>query len=460
MKPLSKLTVAGLMAGMILSNAGIGLAETSNPLFSDVDVHTTYKSGIEFLYTLGVIEGYKDKTYKPYKTLSRAEMLKILTKASVPGTPGAPTTKCFEDVPVTEWYAPYVCWGKDHGWVTGYDNGKFFKPDQIVTSVEGVKMALEAFAIPYEKTSDVWYKGPVKAASAANYIPFDIHGFNDGLRRDQMADLVTRIVKKSDNVLGTYLGDREKFVVSYESMETDENVASEYLAEQDKILKEQEGAAAESAATPGKPYVMVTSMGDKGSTFIMLKIYESDKNGGFPIDTYVVKKLVGTTYKPVTVLSKKASQENYIVEGFNPGEIYALKVSAVNSMGKEKESDIIAFTMGDIATITTNKGAIPDKASILVTNQEDGAFTLQITPALKNGGSSIAGYLVEKKEGEVFMPYSMLSKNQSGLYVFSNLDKEKTYFFRIFSVNEEHEQSADSKTLTIIPKKSGEFQVY
>lgn len=37
---------------------------------------------------------------------------------------------CFEDVE-DEWFAPYVCYAKEKGWVTGYPDGTF-KPENNV----------------------------------------------------------------------------------------------------------------------------------------------------------------------------------------------------------------------------------------------------------------------------------------------------------------------------------------
>lgn len=202
----------------IISTTCAPLAIAAEKPFNDVDSNATYQSGIEYLKTLNIISGNPDGTYKPNNTLNRAEMLKILTIANTSSTPSTPTTKCFNDVPTTTWYAPYICYGKEKGWVTGYDNGKNFKPEQTVTLVEGLKMSLQSFNIQYNSNTDIWYKGIVDTASTSNYIPFDVSGFNTGLRRDQMADMITRIMKKRDGKLSEYLGERAKLVATYSSI--------------------------------------------------------------------------------------------------------------------------------------------------------------------------------------------------------------------------------------------------
>lgn len=216
MKPTRHISTAFIIGLLFLCNLPIATAED---LFPDVNSNTTYQTGIEYLYNLGIINGNSDGTYKPNNTLNRAEMLKILVEATLDEKPSTSTTKCFNDVPVKEWYTPYVCYGKDQGWVIGYDNGENFKPEQTVSVVEALKMTLEAFSIKYETDPEIWYKDIVNVASESNYIPFDVNSFTNGFQRGQMADLITRVIKSDNSELDEYLGDRKTIVVSYKSIE-------------------------------------------------------------------------------------------------------------------------------------------------------------------------------------------------------------------------------------------------
>jgi hypothetical protein len=53
---------------------------------------------------------------------------------------------CYPDVR-EEWYAQYVCYAKNQGWVNGYPD-KTFKPDQLVNRVESLKMIFNAYGLP------------------------------------------------------------------------------------------------------------------------------------------------------------------------------------------------------------------------------------------------------------------------------------------------------------------------
>ncbi len=196
--------------------------------FSDVDDKQMYSAAIEFLSSNGIVKGYPDGSYGPDIILNRAELLKIIAEGSAKiSNQGSSmfdsysASKCFSDVKSNQWYTKYVCYAKANNWVVGYQNGKYFKPDQKVTFVEALKMTFKAFSLAYNETSTPWYHDLVDQASRSNYIPFSMNGFSMGLRRDQMADLVTRILKASEGVetLQLYLGERSEIVVSYETLE-------------------------------------------------------------------------------------------------------------------------------------------------------------------------------------------------------------------------------------------------
>lgn len=138
---------------------------------SDITGHKN-QTAIQYLYDNGVIAGYPDGTFKPDKTINRAELLKIL----VGGKGITPTTvaykSCFPDVKI-EWFAPYVCYAKSAGWVSGYPDGTF-QPNKTVSKVEAIKMLVnsQGYQLPAQVTDkpyadiDVgeWYAPFLKVA--------------------------------------------------------------------------------------------------------------------------------------------------------------------------------------------------------------------------------------------------------------------------------------------------------
>ncbi len=208
--------------------------------FPDVDESDTYYEAIEFLFTEGIVSGNDDGTYAPDRVLNRAELMKVIAEGAATyfgwaeGTFDLYTnTNCFDDVPTGEWYTKYICYGKEMGWVVGYEDGTLFKPTQDVTFVEGLKITYMGFGLDYSEEGEVWYQYVVEDASMYNYIPYTITDFDEGLKRDAMADLVTRIIKYDTGDLETYLGDRADIVVTYESIEIGEEEAEVEEAEEE-----------------------------------------------------------------------------------------------------------------------------------------------------------------------------------------------------------------------------------
>ena len=201
--------------------------------FADVDDNETYKTGIEFLAEMKIVNGNPDGTYKPEKVLNRAEMIKIIAEGAAKYFDWSADTfnaygnqKCFTDVQTNQWYTKYICYGKEKGWVKGYDDGTF-KPNQEVSFVEGLKITYMGFDLGYTEDATVWYKNAVEKASEKNFIPFTIKSFDAGFKRNEMADLVTRIIKsnESEDEFNTYLGSHADIVVTYENIEKGEDLS-------------------------------------------------------------------------------------------------------------------------------------------------------------------------------------------------------------------------------------------
>jgi len=192
--------------------------------FTDTE-GTTYEEGVSYLHLAGLINGYDDGTFKPENTINRAEMIKIIVNGSLLyyGLPLEAIDEyeddtCFDDVPANEWYTKYVCYAKAEGWVVGYENGKLYKPAQLVPFVEGLKMTLKGFNIDFVEETP-WYKDAVDIASEGNFIPFTIKGFYDNLLRGEMADMIVRIIMDDEGLLEEYLGERQNIVVDYSTIE-------------------------------------------------------------------------------------------------------------------------------------------------------------------------------------------------------------------------------------------------
>lgn len=116
---------------------------------SDI-ANNKFKTAIEYLQEKNIINGYDDGTFKPDNTINRAELLKILVGGAGYAKPDEMTYRnCFPDVK-TEWYAAYVCFAKEKGWISGYNDGSF-RPEQMINKVEAIKMLINSQGFPATK---------------------------------------------------------------------------------------------------------------------------------------------------------------------------------------------------------------------------------------------------------------------------------------------------------------------
>lgn len=175
--------------------------------FTDIAKLDPNRSAIIYLYDKGIISGYADGTFKPDNSINRAELLKILIEAQ-DKTPSVSEYKdCFKDVK-QEWFAPYVCYAKNEGWVDGYSDGTF-APAKTINKVEALKMLLNSRGMSPGKNdvtnvfSDVdensWYSMYVGKAynlgiiseRGNTYVP------NDNMTRGNMSNYIYRLLTLS-----------------------------------------------------------------------------------------------------------------------------------------------------------------------------------------------------------------------------------------------------------------------
>ncbi len=118
-------------------------ALATGPSFPDVSKDHKNFYAIETLKAAGTLGGYPDGSFKPEGNINRAEFAKMLVFTITNGTPDSSKYKnCFPDVG-TEWFAPYVCYAKEQGWIQGYPDSTF-KPVQNVNRAEALKMLFES----------------------------------------------------------------------------------------------------------------------------------------------------------------------------------------------------------------------------------------------------------------------------------------------------------------------------
>lgn len=171
---------------LVLSLSIIPVAQADS--FVDVDHSHPYGNAIDYVKEQGIVKGYPDGTYKPDKTINRAEFTKIIIGATFPGE--ASGENCFSDVQA-EWFAAYVCLAQSKGIIGGYADGTF-KPDQNISFVEAAKIIVGAFGHTVE-SDEVWYKPFVMSLESKKSIPRSIASFEHQITRGEMAEIIHRL---------------------------------------------------------------------------------------------------------------------------------------------------------------------------------------------------------------------------------------------------------------------------
>jgi len=177
------------------------ITQEKDGLFTDIPVNHKSYQAITYLKENKILQGYPDGSFKPDNTVNRAELMKILIGENLPdGT----YENCFKDVK-QEWFAPYVCYAKEQGWVTGYSNGTF-KPSQVVNRAEAIKMAIAVFGIdlptsinsnPYKDTDkSSWFASYVQAGKDMGLFGDQWSSFrpSDGMERGDISDIIYKII--------------------------------------------------------------------------------------------------------------------------------------------------------------------------------------------------------------------------------------------------------------------------
>lgn len=173
------------------------VASAQQTPFSDMEgVWYGYGDAVEGLRSRGVIGGYADGTFGPYKPINRAELLKIVFKGH---NVTASDRRCFSDVNPDEWYAPYVCTAKRRGIIDGYPDGTY-KPGRTVNFAEAIKIILGAYGRELEDAAGKeWFAPYVDYIDEKDIFPSHSYLPWEELTRIRAADLLWRILQYDEN---------------------------------------------------------------------------------------------------------------------------------------------------------------------------------------------------------------------------------------------------------------------
>lgn len=103
--------------------------------FKDVVKDDWFFNSVTYCYTHSRISGYPDGNFKPYNYLTRAEACKILSLVGKIKIKPELTNSNFADVNITHWACRFINAMVDRKFITGYEDNTF-KPDKSITRAE------------------------------------------------------------------------------------------------------------------------------------------------------------------------------------------------------------------------------------------------------------------------------------------------------------------------------------
>jgi len=198
--------------------------------FDDVPSDHDNRAAIEYLVTTGTLQGYDDGNFYPELAINRAELMKVLVAGQGISPDPEIYNNCFPDV-ADEWYAPYVCYAYEQGWVAGYPDNTFL-PAQTVNKVESAKMTINALdydGLLLESVDEDLYDDTDSSSWYAPYLELiqywgldDATSYyypSDGMTRGMVAEYLFR-VQVMENLGYEYYEDGDgEYFMEYEGLD-------------------------------------------------------------------------------------------------------------------------------------------------------------------------------------------------------------------------------------------------
>ncbi len=163
--------------------------------FSDVTEGTTYREAIEALQADGVLGGYADRSFRPYRSLNRAEFITLVVTSR--GDPLSENckklpTKTFSDVPKDAWFAQSVCVAKEKGIIKGYGDGSF-GGSRSVTLAEASVVLARVFGEELPESETPWYRSAIAYLIEHGAVPLSLGNLGQTVMRGEFAEMLWRL---------------------------------------------------------------------------------------------------------------------------------------------------------------------------------------------------------------------------------------------------------------------------
>lgn len=175
------------------------------PSFKDIGEDHPLRSTIGGLVAGGYVTAFKDETFKLGRTVSRAELASILVRIKTTEEVTVPNRALFKDVSKKHWAAKYIAFAVKEKWMSGYKD-RTFKPAKVLTRAEAVSILVKFAGLKepkyvYEKPfRDVgiahWaakYISAAKSQGLLDYLTDKTFKLNAKFTRRDLVEMLSRI---------------------------------------------------------------------------------------------------------------------------------------------------------------------------------------------------------------------------------------------------------------------------
>jgi len=179
-------------------------------VFSDVGMAAWYHRAVTIVYHYGLMHGYPDGTFRPYRNITRAEFVQVLANhAGVNLSSFAGASSDFSDVAASHWALPAIQWAQSAGFNLGVGDNNF-APEADITRQEmasllrrhanamGITLQTNSVTAPTDEGSiSAWAAEDVAIVRAARLMnahdtgAFDPHG---NATRAQVAQVFANLI--------------------------------------------------------------------------------------------------------------------------------------------------------------------------------------------------------------------------------------------------------------------------
>ena len=157
------------MKKIIPAALALSMAITTVPAFAAVEIPgdiagTGYEAAVSRLLEEGIVSGYKDGTFRPENSVTRAEVCAMIIKAGGQSAVADGAAGAFSDLSGSAWAADFINAASDAGIVSGYKDGTF-RPKNNITYNELSSMLVKAAGVSSKDITGGWPAGYIDKAT-------------------------------------------------------------------------------------------------------------------------------------------------------------------------------------------------------------------------------------------------------------------------------------------------------